>query len=544
MSFQHSDLLSTQLRNIESEIDNAYRANPLTKLDFSKAGWTLLAFGEDSFLKPHVIGDDNTVHTASIIPDNFITSVNYPLYWLYKTCSNGGEPPFRCDNGNYQAAWDLLNLGKNYTTFCSVFTYASRGIIQLTVEGSRLIPVHDFLVQSQYEAYNRLIKPSFTDEPISESEELVELISLSLRIDGERFSYKLSPQVAKAAKRIIGPGLRKRFVLPDTWQFSRYSLEDFRRVFETLTAISLTHWWARYLAARSGCSALGYADSIFVPGRDELLGRTVNYSGVEERIVSYVLHDLTYGSTPGPMPDPALQPLIPLNSELYAVMPNLWLHNAAERNFTVLLNRLPAERAIYSRLVADKESLMKQNIETSLSQQNLRFVNGGIPGDSDLPDIDLAVIDDAGKVCILFELKWFIEPAEIREVIEKTEELKKGVRQLIALKRAFEDNHHPLLGKLRIDATYALYLVLASENWIGHSNAQHPEVSIIKTAHIIGKLEASRDLRETGEWLQHREYLPINTAQYEVIETKSTINNWTINWYGIKPLVTNEFFPL
>jgi len=354
MSPQHSDRLPPQLRSIESEIDNAYRVNPLTNLDFSTAGWNLLAFGEDNFLKPHITNDEITIQKASIIADNFITSINYPLNWLYSTCSNGGEPPFHCDNENYQAAWDLSTLGKYYTTFCSVFTYASRGMIELRLEGSRLIAVHDFLVRSEYEAYNRLIKPSLTDEPIPESQELAELIGLSLRIEGERFHYKLSPRIAKVAKRIIGQTFKKRFALPDDWQFSRYSLGQFRQVFEALVAISLTHWWARYLAATSGCSALGYADSIFCPGREELLRRTVNYSGVEETIVSSVLHDLTYGSTPGPMPDPALQPLIPLNSELYAVMPNLWLHSSAERNFTVLLNRLPAEKAIYSSLVTKK----------------------------------------------------------------------------------------------------------------------------------------------------------------------------------------------
>ena len=526
------------------EIDNAFTANPLTKLSFATASWNLLAFGEDTFLKPHITGDENAIHHAAILADTFITSISYPLYWLYSTCPPGGDPPFRCDNSNYQSAWDLLNLGKNYKDFCSAFTYASRGMIDLRVEGLRLIPNCDFWEQSEYEAYNRLIRPSLTDEPISAIEELAELIGLSLRVKGERFSYGLTPKLVKAAKRIIGPALKKRFVLPDNWQFSRYTLGEFRQVFEAITAIALTHWYARYLAATAGCLALGYADSIFIPGQEELLRRTANYSGVEVTMVSAILNHLTYGSEPGPMPDPALQPLIPLNPHFYAVMPNLWLNSSAERNLTVLLNRLPGERAIYSRLVAEKESLMKKKLETSMSQQNIRFVSGEIPGDSDLPDLDLAMIEDTGKTCLLFELKWFIEPAEVREVIEKTEELRKGVRQLLALKHAFDENHQQFFGKLRIDPTYALYLVLASETWIGHSNVQDSNVSIIKASHMLGKLSDCRDLRETGEWLRSRKYLPINGDHYEVVDTVSTIKSWTINWYGIKPLVTNNFFPL
>jgi hypothetical protein len=363
-------------------------------------------------------------------------------------------------------------------------------------------------------------------------------------VEGERFYFKLNPRIAKAAINLIRPVLRKRFSLPESWQFLRYSLGDFHQVSEAVIAISFAHWLARISAAAQGCIGLGYADCIYVAGREELLRRTANYSGIEESIVSYILNDLTYGSATGPLPDPALQPLIPLNSELYGVMPNLWIHGSAERNFTVLLNRLPGEREIYSGLVIEKESLMREKLETSLSQSNLRFVSGDIPGRSDLPDIDQAVIDDLSKACILFELKWFIEPAEVREVIEKTEELSKGVCQLLTLKRAFEENEQAVLCKLRIDSTYALYLALASENWIGHKSAQHPEVAIISIAHIIGKLNKDHDLRKTGEWLRNQEYLPVNAVHYEVMETVSTINKWTLNWYGIKPLLTDEFFPL
>lgn len=186
---------------------------------------------------------------------------------------------------------------------------------------------------------------------------------------------------------------------------------------------------------------------------------------------------------------------------------------------------------------------MRSRFEASLALDALRLVKGEISGASNLPDIDLAIIEDASKTCLLFELKWFIEPAEVREVIEKTEELEKGVRQLLTLKRAFEENHLQFLDKLQIDSTYALYLVLASENWIGHSNVQNPMVSIIKSSHVLEKLKTTKDLRETGEWLRKRQYLPTRAIHYEAMETEFTIKNWTLNWYGIKPLLTDIFFP-
>jgi len=115
--------------------------------------------------------------------------------------------------------------------------------------------------------------------------------------------------------------------------------------------------------------------------------------------VANILCHLTYGSEPGPMPDPALHTLISLNPDVLAIMPNLWLNNSAERNLTVLLNRLPQERPIYSSLVDEKEALMRSRFEASLALDALRLVKGEISGASNLPDIDLAIIEDASKTC-------------------------------------------------------------------------------------------------------------------------------------------------
>ena len=64
-----------------------------------------------------------------------------------------------------------------------------------------------------------------------------------------------------------------------------------------------------------------------------------------------------------------------------------------------------------------------------------------------LPDVDLAIISDSEKMCLLLELKWFIDPAEAREIIEKSEEIEKGISQVLQLKQAFGNNHEPLIEK-------------------------------------------------------------------------------------------------
>lgn len=99
-------------------------------------------------------------------------------------------------------------------------------------------------------------------------------------------------------------------------------------------------------------------------------------------------------------------------------MPQVWVCSSPERNFTALLNRLNSEREIYLTLAStEKESLMRERITTNLSDKDIRFESGNV---ANLPtDVDLAIIDDSEKTCLLLELKWFIAPTVARERIEK-----------------------------------------------------------------------------------------------------------------------------
>ena len=369
----------------------------------------------------------------------------------------------------------------------------------------------------------------------------VNAIRHSLRIIDNRFYYKLNPRMVSETMAFLKPAFDTVFSLPSEWQFSRYSLGDFRKVFEAISAIASIHLTARQLAIELGCPALGYADSIYVPTCDELLRRIVRYSGVPDAKVLSIFDDLTYGNKGIKHPDPALQPLIKLNSESYAIAPHLWLGSAAERNLTVLLNRLPSEKVIYAKLVNEKENLMQQRLTNALADEDFRFISGNVPN---LPDIDLAIIRDSEKACLLLELKWFIEPAIVGEIIDKSKEIEKGISQLLQLKRAFAENSKPLLEKLEIDSDYKLEGIVVSDNWIGHAKVQSPEIPIIQIDHLIAKLKAADSLRSVMDWLKDRKYLPNTDQHFKVHNSTATIGKWKLKWCGIEPLIESVFFPL
>ena len=184
---------------------------------------------------------------------------------------------------------------------------------------------------------------------------------------------------------------------------------------------------------------------------------------------------------------------------------------------------------------------MRKHLINSLHVKTFRYRWGSI---SDLPDIDLAIISDSEKACLLLELKWFIGPSEPREIIEKSEEIQKGISQSLKLQRAFANNHQALLARLQIDSSYGLMGTVVSENWVGQTKVKPLEIPVIRSDHLIGKLNATERLQSTMEWLVLRNFLPRKGKHFETHKHTATIGNWHLKSYVIQPLDSNPFFPL
>ena len=537
-----TDKLTPELRQVEKEVDHYYKSNPLMNRPFATAAWSLLAAAEDYMLKK--VAAINGIQGLHALGSDFVVELEHSMSWLYGACKRGGQVSSVYDKNLYKASRDLFELGRKYDWFVFAYTCASRGVLGLELQGSTIQPTGDFFTGIEHEAYNILIDPHQSEEALSSmnfDNFPTDAIKHSLRVRGDRFRYKLNPKMVSDTIIYLKPLFDRMFLLPSEWQFSRYSLGDFRKVFEAICAIAYIHWGARCMAIDRQCLNMGYADSIYVRPFDDLLRQVIRYSGVSESEVQSIFDDLSYGNRDILQPDPALQPLIKLNSEVYAIMPHLWICSAAEVNFTMLLNKLPSEKEIYAKLANEKEELMRGRFTTCLSAKGFRFICENVSG---LPDIDLAIIRDSEKTCLLLELKWFIAPAVARERIERSEEIEKGISQVLKLKRAFANKHKPLLEKLKIDSSYRLEGIVVSDNWIGYANVQSPEIPVIRSDHLIEKLKATENLKSAMEWLKDRKYLPKEGEHFKVHRPTTRIGNWSLKWYGIQPLISDAFFPL
>jgi hypothetical protein len=265
------------------------------------------------------------------------------------------------------------------------------------------------------------------------------------------------------------------------------------------------------------------------------------HADVSTNVAKLFINDITYGGRGLRDLDPALQPLFKANDDEYIIMPSLFVSSSLERNLVVLFNRLPEERDAYLKLVQEKEGWLRQKIRSEIDLPDIRYVYGKLKENPNLPDIDLAIIDDKEKVAFVVELKWFIGPSEPREVLEKSKEIEKGIAQALLLEEVAKKTPELLYDFLNIEKSYSLVFLVLSANFIGFDISQHPKIPVVNAKHFVKKINKERNFSIVSNWIQKRNYLPGEEYDYKYLEVLSQIGKWKLKWYGIQILRQEEF---
>ncbi len=85
-----ADRVPPELREVEKELDNYYKSNPLLKFPFSTAAWYLLACSENWSLEQ--MRRNLTSQELELMVDNHLNDLKHPMFWLFITCEPGGSP--------------------------------------------------------------------------------------------------------------------------------------------------------------------------------------------------------------------------------------------------------------------------------------------------------------------------------------------------------------------------------------------------------------------------------------------------------------------
>lgn len=520
----------SQIDSIESEIDAEFADSELLNLPYAQRVWTLLSVVEDHHFK-FIVHSPLSEQRARAHVDALMNELTYPMRvcHAFSSTQTPTQSVREMNNEHYIWASEWLERAESYLQFASIFPLFRTGQIGLVVEGDRLATSDWRLTDLSYEVYDRFTeKRDPQDEQEIDPNEVAAAVLASLRMTNDAFSVDFTRRLVQGLQKTYGERMMLRHRLPSGWKFSRFSLQEYRDIFVCLQSIAHGWFLARQIAVQRRIAHFGYKSSVWTPRKGALVAILSRSTGHSKQKVSEVLRYITFGEMGVRNPDVAIQPLFDLGNGQYAVSPFLIIHTNAERNLCVLLNQIPEELAVYSRLVDQKEDEARSTLIQSLQGLGLEFRHGQLAE----TDIDLALIDRNRRKCLCIEIKWFIEPAEIREVANRSKEIKKGISQAVKIRTAFERGDSTLLELLGIDAGYDLLTMVGSDNSIGGPSVQDATVPVTKLWHLAAEIRRAGSLEDVFAWLRSRAYLP-TAADYRVVETPIQVGKWHSSWYAI-----------
>ena len=520
-----------EIELVEREIDEAFAECELVDLGYSQSVWTLLSVVEDHHFKIRVYNPLEE-EQQDIYVDGLLNALTYPMQVCHKSFPLHKKKINRMlIDSDYDAANKWIDKAEDYTHFCSIFPLFHNGEIELKISGKEIIPTDWTKYDLSYEVYDRFIKKRHPEESVaSDPNKVATSVRSQTRIKRDSFRLNFSPGLVKELKNHLHETHRLRFVLPDNWEFQFFSIQEFKEVFTTIQSMSYGWFMARQFACAEGVTALGFKDALWTPERTELIARLRRYTGIAQEKIDKIVEYLTFGEAGIRNPDIAIQPIVDLRNGELAISTFVFLNVNCERNLCVLLNQINKEKKIYSGLVKDKENKLREEIIERIKVKGYEVRHGEL----DDTDVDLAIIDRDAKKCITIELKWFIEPAEIREVIQRSKEVKKGVEQAKKITKLWDENDNRLVNEiLSIDKSFDFLAVVAPVTSIGNPSSQDINIPVIKTWHLIDEIMRIDDLGKVMEWLKNRSYLPQKNIDFKIEKVDIKSGDWSSIWYGI-----------
>lgn len=528
--------MKKKISAIEREIDEDFAKNPLCDIPYSQSIWTILSVLEDMFFKIRYI-DKQSPTQIRMWSEIMLNSATHPLRVLHSVNHYSiSKIEYIYIDEHYKLAYYWLKEAREYNEFCTLFSLFHKEHIDFSVKNRNLDVIKNADVEYEYEAYNRIfIKEGNEEDRLINSTEIIELLMPYVSIENEQFKIDYNSEIIKKIISLCSLSFSKRFKLPYDWKTTGFSFKAFNIIFETIQAILISRLLIRDNLACKGLKGLGYSSIIWTITKEELVLLLRECTEISSDEINNIIDLLVFGSNGIRNPDIATQPIIKLHGELLVLAPFIWSNLDGERNLCVLLNKIEKEKNLYSELVEKKESILRNEIIEFIHNNELDYDTRY--GDLGSTDLDIAIVDRGKKVCICIELKWFIEPAEVIETINKSEELVKGVQQAKEIIRLFKLKDNNLLYNiLDIDEEFDFCTIVGSRNWIGFFDVQDKDIVIIKVFHLLEKMKEFRNLKRLKEWLHNREYLPKEDINYEIVHSDIEIGNWKSKSYGIKVL--------
>lgn len=259
------------------------------------------------------------------------------------------------------------------------------------------------------------------------------LKTITFSKDG-KLRYNTDAFILNRMKEFSKTTLEKEYILPHSWSVGAYSIKDFRNLWLHLNKFIWIHSFALRMAIINDLNDnLGYINnSIVIINKNTLINYFKKHTGLTKDVVNEIIGDLIY-DVQIPFMDVMYQPLIELNKNNILLVPTLIINSFVDRNFQVLLTKLPHRRTEYDKLKNLKEDKMIHDISGYLIDGGFSFRPKTKLKDNNhvITDLDIIIWDQFCLNFLIVQLKWFYGADSTQELYNQDCQFEEGIDKTI-----------------------------------------------------------------------------------------------------------------
>lgn len=295
-------------------------------------------------------------------------------------------------------------------------------------------------------------------------------------------------------------------LLPNKWNFPWGNYEESVRFSTALLSVCSYHLIAIYFgAAKHSVVGVGINEAgLMITSRD-LSRRISSISNLSLEQSAKIIDALTYGRSVK-SPDPALQPFVPIHSNLIfvpcmMVLTNQWSRNMLSLHARVDSRTFDSQSAIFEEIMVS-DILGSSNGYTVIPNKTFNAENSR-------EEIDLLYIDHENLTILVCELKWSIPPGDPREVYNRRSSINEKIKQVMRKSEFVKKNIGKILNKISVNFMGENWSVLDCvivDGYRGHPSPQRntpivPQAIFIQLLQIGNSIGDIHSILSTPLWL-------------------------------------------
>lgn len=468
--------------------------------------------------------------------------------------------PHRTDFQMSASAHQLLTAGVSYSDAVRTCWALHQGSVQLIRKSD-----HHFLAidenprNAQYAALQLILDTRgnqdthlssllvwLNDE--STAPDAVSQIAKKTKKKNEFLSYTMDLQLALRLRESLP---RQPTFIPDNWSFPWGDTRSTQALIDALCLRCIYHLVANHFGRKKWRRHLldgTRATVCLCVKSDDLVRQLALLSNIPRSLVQRFVEYLTYGNGTT-HPDPALQPLVPINEGQCLIPCVHWLSSHHGRNILTLQNRLDREH-FDSLSSAFEEAMTKRVVEGIRKQWPTLRTNKHVPGAAAAGELDLTVLDERNKALLVVELRWMLPPGDAREVRERACDAREKPAQLGRMINVVKSGLIATLKdffSIRVDASqlalWEVYGVVVIEGASGFG-ADLNDLPIMPSRVFIAGLQTIDSLRTFNSWSTSLDWLPNESSHYTIAVDARRVGETTIDMPGVRLLHDDDYFSL